>query len=45
MSIDDAIAEIDRVKGSQLDKDYSEQFIKFITEKIESVKSVIYKKE
>lgn len=30
MSIEDALQEIDRVKGTQLDKEYSESFIKFV---------------
>ena len=42
MTIEDALAEIDRVKGTQLDKDYSEQFIKFATEKIEVIQTIIY---
>lgn len=43
MTINDALAEIDKVKGTQLDKEYSEKFITFITEKIESVKAMVYK--
>lgn len=44
MTIDDAIAEIERVKGTQLDKEYSEKFITFIKEKIEAVTAMIYNK-
>lgn len=44
MTIDDALAEIDRVKGTQLDKEYSEKFITFIKEKIEAVTAMIYRK-
>ena len=44
MTIDDALAEIDRVKGTQLDKEYSEKFITFIKEKIDAVTAMIYRK-
>lgn len=44
MSIEDAIAEIDRVKGMQLDKDLSESFLEFIKEQINEIKAIIAKK-
>lgn len=43
MSIEDAIAEIDRVKGMQLDKDLSESFLEFIKEQINEIKAIIAK--
>lgn len=43
MTINDALSEIDKVKGSQLDKEYSEKFITFVTEEIEVIKAMVYK--
>lgn len=43
LTIDDALSEIDRVKGVQLDKNFSELFIKFVTEKIDAIKAIIFR--
>ena len=43
MTVNDALAEISKVKGTQLDTEYCEKFIKFISEKIEAVNAMIYK--
>ena len=41
MPIKDALAEMDRVKGTQLDKDICEVFIKMVQAKTECIEKII----
>ena len=43
MSVDDALKEIERVKGSQLDKDLADKFITFVNENMNTIQSIIAK--
>lgn len=45
MSIEDALAEIERVKGTQLDEDLANDFIHFANENMEFIKSTIAKEK
>lgn len=44
MSIEDAIIEIDRVKGTQLDRELCESFLKFLDQQIDDIKTIIARK-
>ena len=44
MTVETALAEIERVRDAQLDKEYSDKFIKFIREKVDAINAMIYKK-
>ena len=43
MSIEDALKEIDRVKGTQLDEDFCKKFIKFVKENTAVINDIISK--
>lgn len=45
MAIEDALAEIDRVKGTQLDKELAEIFIEFVRTNLDTINKVMAKKQ
>ena len=44
MSIEDALQEIERVKGTQLDAEYCDKFIKLVREKLDAIYAMMGKK-
>ena len=40
MTIDDALAEIDRVKGTQLDEKLAQKFLEFVRENIDEIRQI-----